>query len=827
MSRAKFAPSHLPASDRRTPISTYRIQLQPDFNFADVHAALDYFVALGITDLYLSPILQAAAGSRHGYDVVDHSLISRELGGRVEFEKLADAAHAAGLGIVVDLVPNHMAVPNPLHQNRALWSVLREGVDSPFATWFDGTDAPEGILMPVLETRIGTALAAGEFTVETMSVPGFDHDGQTPVLRYHDQFFPLRPGTETLPIAEVLSNQHYRLAYWRVADEELNYRRFFDVDTLLAVRMNDRAVFEATHHLLLELFHNGHIDAFRVDHPDGLADPRGYLRWLSEETGGAWIAAEKILAPHERPQNDWPIAGTTGYDVSWRIDALQVDPAGLNDLRQIAHQLTKRQYSLEEEIEEGKRQLTLGSLYAEVHRIAELVTAICRDDIRLRDHTYRSVLACIAELVIAMDRYRAYVVPGEPAPAESIEVITGAAKRASSHLTADQLDTLDVVVDLVLGREVGSAGRQYEERREELIVRFQQTSGAVMAKGVEDTAFYRWTQLVSACEVGGSPQSSAITPDEFHSWTAEMAERWPVTMSAGSTHDSKRSEDVRARIGVLSQYSAEWQELVQKLMPLLGEIDRTTCNLLLQTIIGTWEIGRGNISPERLVGYAIKAAREQKLWTSWNAPQLAQEADMTQLLEQFLADGTVASKFEEFAVLTSEAVRTSVLSSKAIGLTALGVADIYNGTETTQSFLVDPDNRRPPELAQLRGALADVYARRPRTLREEKLALTTAVLHLRRRRAHAFIGPAAHYRPLAASTGHLVAFARGAGPDVCTVALRLQRGFAAAGGAGSHTVVLPEGRWSDVRDGAQVSGGEIEIASLLNSAPAVVLERIG
>nr|NLD40307.1 malto-oligosyltrehalose synthase [Actinomycetales bacterium] len=342
MSRASIAANHLPREGHRTPVTTYRLQLQPDFGFDAARAALDYLVGLGATDLYLSPILQATPGSTHGYDVVDHSQISTELGGREGFERLAEAAHDRGLGVIVDVVPNHMAVPTPLYHNRALWSVLRHGTESPYANWFDGTESPDGILMPVLGSRIGTVLANEELVLDHMVVPGFEDEGEVPVLRYFDHVFPVKSGTESLPLAELGDSQPYRLAYWKVADEELNYRRFFDVDTLVAVRVDDREVFDATHAVLFELVHSGHIDGFRIDHPDGLADPRGYLRWLSEATDGAWIVAEKILEGAEQLPADWPIAGTTGYDSAWRIGAMHVDPSGSMELSEVQHLVTGR-----------------------------------------------------------------------------------------------------------------------------------------------------------------------------------------------------------------------------------------------------------------------------------------------------------------------------------------------------------------------------------------------------------------------------------------------------------------------------------------------------
>lgn len=817
------ASAHLPGEGRRLPVSTYRLQLQPAFGFDDARAALDYLEDLGITDLYLSPILQATPGSTHGYDVVDHTRISEDLGGRAAFERLAKAAHAHGMGVIVDVVPNHMAVPTPLYVNRALWSVLAEGPASPHATWFDDATPEEPILLPVLGSRIGTALAAGEFQIDTMVVPGFEGDCEVPVLRYFEHVFPLRPGTENVPLEALLSSQHYRLAYWRVADEELNYRRFFDVDTLAAIRVEDRDVVDATHALLLELFHAGHIDAFRIDHPDGLADPRGYFRWLAESTGGAWVVAEKILEPEESLPGDWPVAGTTGYDVSWRISALQVDPAGGADMALLAQSMTGPEH-LPEVVEAAKRQVVTTSLYAETHRLATLAAAICRSDIRLQDHTFRALHAALVELVVAMDRYRAYVVPGESASSEAEHLVEHAAARAHERLDADYHETLAVVVDLLLGHEVGSAGRIHEDARAELMVRFQQVCGAVTAKGVEDTAFYRWTHLVSLTDVGGNPSAFGLTPDHFHTWCAAHVKSWPATMSLGSTHDSKRSEDVRSRIGVLSEFAPQWRELVTSVRGALTGIEGHTENLLWQVLAGTWTED-GPISADRLTGYIVKAAREQKIWTSWTRQDTAREEELRTQVGALLENPDVVAAFTGWVNLTSDAVRSAILSTKAIQLTCVGVADTFQGCETTQTYLVDPDNRAPLDVAGL-AELLDAARRRPKSLAAEKIDLTSAILHVRRRRPAAFVGPTAAYRPLASSTGHVVAFARGATPEVVTIATRLSRAISQLGGFADHTVVLPDGTWEDIRSGTRYDGGPVPVADLLAACPAAVLERV-
>ena len=820
------ASTHLPSIGRRTPVSTYRLQLGPDLNFDQAAEHLGYLADLGVTDLYLSPILQSAPGSTHGYDVVDHSRISDVMGGRPGFERLATEAHRRDMGVFVDVVPNHMGVPSPIYHNKAIWSVLKHGSESPYAKWFDGTDSGDGMLMPFLGARIGTVLNAGEISVERRVIPGLEDEGPQPVLVYFDHLFPVRAGTENLPLPMCLAEQHYRLAFWKVAAEELNFRRFFDVDTLLAVRVEDPAVFDATHALLLELFTAGHIDGFRIDHPDGLADPRGYMRRLSMATGGAWITAEKILESDEQMPDDWPVAGTTGYDAAWRISALQCDPNGYGELASTAHTIAGDiPGSLDEVIATAKREITTTSLFAEVHRIASLAYQICRDDIMLRDHTQTWITRCLTEMVIAFPRYRAYVVPGEDAPPEAVELIEQTAAKARLVLEPDLHDTLDVVADLVLGRKVGSQGRVQREQRDELVVRFQQVCGAVTAKGVEDTAFYRWTHLVALNEVGGSPATWALTPDEFHRWCADMANRWPATMTCGTTHDTKRSEDVRSRITVISQYASEWRALLTKLHPFASGLEGHSENLLWQVLAGTWT-DDGPIELDRLTRYLIKAAREQKIWTSWTNPDKAAEDALVATITELYSDEDLMGAFADWFEFTREAGREAILSNKTIQLTCLGVADCYQSCETVQNYLVDPDNRGPADFAGLAATNKALASREPASLPEEKLHLTRAILRLRRRRAEAFVGPKATYRPLPSSSGHVLSYARGAQSEVVVVASRLASQNAAHGSFSGHTVVLPEGRWFDVLTAQEYDGGPVELTSLLRAFPCAVLEEV-
>ncbi|SDQ48863.1 malto-oligosyltrehalose synthase [Quadrisphaera sp. DSM 44207] len=823
-------PRHRPAPGRPQPVSTYRLQIRSEFGFGAAADVVDHLHGLGVTHAYLSPVLAPAPGSAHGYDVVDHSRLNPEAGGREAFDALVARLHERRMGAVADVVPNHMAVPTPATLNAALWSVLRDGPDSPFGRWFDVDWSGEdhALLMPVLGARIGQVLASGELRL--------DGSGPEPLLRYYDHVFPVRPGTESLPLAELVDRQFYRLAHWRVADEELNYRRFFDVDTLAAIRVEDPEVFDATHALLLELVAVGQLDGLRIDHPDGLADPRGYLRRLHERTGGVWVVVEKILEGDEDLPPDWPCAGTTGYDALLRVGGLFVDPAGAAPLSAFWAETTGDPRGFAAVVEQAKREVVEHGLYAEVHRLTELLRQITHADVRLRDHTERGLRECVVELLVAFDRYRAYVVPGEAAPAVSVEAVDHAVAVARSHLPAERWDTLDAVRDLLLGLEAGSAGRTTDAQRAELVVRFQQTCGPVMAKGVEDTAFYRWFRLSSLDEVGGDPDHFGVAPEEFHAYSSSRAHSWPVAMTTLSTHDTKRSEDVRARLAVLSELPGEWAQAVRSWREAAAEhraaeLDGATEQLVWQTLVGTWgsaEDGKGPISAERLVGYLEKAVREAKVHTTWTSQDRVYEDAVRSFATGVLSDARVLDAVGAFCERIAEPVRAGVLGQKLVQLCMPGVPDVYQGSELVDLSLVDPDNRRPVDYADRRARLARLDSgARPSDLSDEKLLVTSRALRLRRDAPEWFVGEDAAYAAVPTSTGNAVAFARGdaGGPGAVVVATRLAVSLERLGGWGGHTVAVPEGSWRDLLTGAEVRGGGVRLADLLHALPVALLVR--
>ncbi len=827
------------------------MQLHGGFTFDDAAAWLPYLHALGITHLFCSPILQAAPESTHGYDVVDHSRISEECGGEDGFRRLSQAAHELGMGVVVDVVPNHMAVPTPLWHNRALWDVLRRGAESEYSDWFDldMTDS-QAILMPVLGHRIGRELENINLTTAVIN------GEEQPVVTYYDHVFPVRPGTEELPLEELLERQWYRLAYWRIGSEELNYRRFFDVDTLAAIRVEDPAIFEATHRKLLQLFHDGLIDGFRIDHIDGLANPRQYLADLQRATGGCWVVAEKILEYDEELPADFECAGTTGYDSLLRVAGLFHVPGSVPRLTDLWERLSGSGEGFASTVLNAKRTVVKESLFTELNRLVNIAMAICEDDIRLRDYTRRQLSHAISGLLYQFSRYRAYVEPGRVNPESEREIITEAAARAREYLTADELDALDFVVALALGetgeQDMGGAdtlpapsqilnqlpGRAHEflDLRSEFMVRFAQTCGPVMAKSKEDTAFYRWNRFIGVNEVGSDPNIIGINQDDFHGFSRALAADWPTAMTTLSTHDTKRSEDVRARLAVLTEYPREWEQCVNELRTATAEsrpvlLDGGTELFLWQTLAATWTLpgtaaGAEVISADRLTKYLTKAIREAKLHTSWTAPDEAYEEAVLEFATACLANPEVAAALDAFTELTFQSVRANVLGQKLIQLTMPGVPDLYQGCEVVDLSLVDPDNRRPIDYYRRAGVLGSLMMNPPADLDAEKLLVTSRALLLRRDHPEAFRGPDADYRPVSLNTGHAVVFERGykdsETPVAIAVATRVQSGLNETGW-GDAELVLPNLRFLDVLSGQEYPGGATPLADILATLPVALL----
>ncbi len=807
---------------------TYRLQLHDEFTFADAERTVPYLADLGVSHLYLSPILQAASGSLHGYDVIDHRAISRGLGGQSGFESLAQAAKAHDLGVIVDVVPNHMAFVAPEHLNTALWAVLRDGRDAETAQWFDIDWKAGGgrIGLPMLGSPLEEVLAAGEITLDTMPDPlgppaGDEEPREVPVLRYYEHVLPVALGTEggsdqTVDVRAVLDRQHYRLTSWRDKGDALNYRRFFEVDQLIAVRVELPEVFEATHALLLDLNRRGLIDGFRIDHPDGLADPAGYLEQLRKAaTKGTYVVVEKILEASEALPTSWACDGTTGYDAMRAISDALVDTAAAPVLS-AQWELAGGDATLAEAVEAAKRQVVDQSLTPEVERLTrrarEALPALEPD--RLRE--------AVVELLVAGQVYRAYVRPDERLSQAAVEHLTGAFRRARE--ARPDLDAeLEALIPLTVADEDEPSALDFATR-------LQQTWGPVMAKGIEDTTFYRWHRLIALNEVGGDPQGlDDGSPDELHEWAARQVGDWPRGMTALSTHDTKRSEDVRARILAVAGDPQAWTEcstVARELAAELG-VDAPTAHLLWQTLLGV-----GQISAERMEGYLTKALREAKQHTAWVDGDPEYERRVLSFVEQIRRDGRLHDAIERALDANEQAVRATVLAAKALQLTLPGVPDCYQGCEIVDLSLVDPDNRRPVDYGRRRALLERLGD--AAGLDAEKLLVTSRLLRLRREEPELFTGGS--YAPLPTDSEHALGFVRAHEAGRIAGALGLRRTaravtlvtraparLAAAGGWGDARVELPEGQWRDVLTSNEFEGGPTRVAGLLDPLPVAVL----
>lgn len=751
----------------RVPTATYRLQLRKGFGFAEAGELAGYLAALGVSHVYLSPILQAAPGSAHGYDVVDHSRLSEELGGEAAFREMAARLREHGLAIVVDLVPNHMAIPAPETLNPAFWDVLRHGPDSPYARWFDIDWSEGALVLPVLGSPDDKARPEGD------------------VMRYHEHVFP-REG-------------RYRLAYW--GEVHPNYRRFFDISTLIALRPEHPEVFDRTHAVPLRLLRKGLIGGLRVDHPDGLADPRGYLRRLAGYH--TWIVAEKILADDEMLPGDWPCAGTTGYDALKMIGGLFIDPAGEGPMTETYTRLTGGRADFHAVEREARRFAAERLLVPEVDRLTGLLTRILPGD------DPRALRQVLVELLVAMPVYRTYVVPGEEPSARDLEIVARTAAEARTVLPDGEL--LDRVVPLLLG--VG--GR--DPLRDEFAVRFQQTSAPMMAKGVEDTAFYRWCRLASLNEVGGEPERFSVPPEEFHDYCLEVARDRPATMTTLSTHDTKRQEDIRARLAVLTEMPAAWAEAVGRWRALAprSPLEPDLDYLMWQTLVGAWPL-----PANRLKEYLTKAMREAKTRTSWVEPDPAYEEAVLAHADAVSADPRLAADMARFVELLEPYARANSLGQKLVQLTMPGIPDVYQGCEITGLSLVDPDNRRPVDYTRRRELLADLLAGTvPGDLDGEKLLVTSRALRLRDEHPDWFAGG---HEPLSAegpAAEHAVAFRRG---GAVTVATRLPAGLDGRGGWEDTWLSLPDGPWRDLLTGKSF-GSSIALGGLLGMLPVALL----
>ncbi|MBJ7338459.1 malto-oligosyltrehalose synthase [Mycolicibacterium sp.] len=748
-----------------TVLSTYRLQMRGPasgqaFTFADAVNQLDYLHELGISHVYLSPILTASVGSTHGYDVTDPTTVSDELGGPDGLAALSSAVRARGMGLIVDIVPNHVGVDDPT-QNAWWWDLLTHGRESNYSAYFDvdwSLDPDGRIVLPVL---------GDDGDVDDLVVDG-------DVLRLGDRTWPISPGTGHGTVAEVYQRQHYTLIGWR--HNVCGYRRFFSITSLAALRQEDRAVFDATHVEVKRWFTDGLVDGVRIDHPDGLSDPAGYLEWLRELTGpDAWIVIEKILAPDETLEPSLPVAGTTGYDALRDIGGLLVDPSGAGSAEPLEPQVRALKIMTATE--------TLGSELARVRRA--IVAAVGADHPRLPD----AVAALLSHIGVYRSDYR------------------GLAAVMPTALA----DTAAAEPDLSEALTLVAAALDHDEPA----TRIQQLCGAVTAKSVEDCLFYRDARLVSLNEVGGEPERFGVSAAEFHHSSASRSRYWPTAMVTLSTHDTKRSEDVRARIGVLSQVPALWAELLSSWTLTTPAPDAATGYFLWQNAFGVWPVD-GVVSDDlrgRLHAYTEKAIREAALHTSWNDPDEDFEAAVHRWLDDVI-DGPVGIEMSSLVRQLDPHAKSDSQVQKLLSLTVPGIPDVYQGTELWDDSLVDPDNRRPVDYEARRDQL--------KTLGEPKIHIVTAALHSRADHPDSY--SSGGYTPvLADGSGarHLVAFRRG---DDVVVAVQRWTVTLTETGWGDTTVALPDGEWVDRLTGRSFSG-QVGPAELFSDLPATLLER--
>ena len=965
----------------RIPTATYRVQFNRSFKFSDAKAIVPYLDDLGISDCYASPVLKIPADSDNGYDVCDHSQLNPVLGSEDEFETFTSILSEHGLGLILDIVPNHMGIGAACN---AWWmDVLENGPSSSYASYFDidwhpvNPQLENKVLLPILEDQYGNVLEEGKLRLAYEDGAFFIH--------YYDTKLPVGPrtyssilghrldelaetlgkdneslqelqsiltaisylplGTEADPekleerkrekeiikrrIASLLQGsaqvrgaidtalrefngtvgdpqsfdlldrlievQPYRLAFWRVAGEEINYRRFFDIDELAAIRVELPEVFQATHQLILRFLAEGKATGLRVDHPDGLWDPAAYFRQLQQSYASQrtraihdatlnpnrtqappwplYVAAEKILSKGESLPEDWAVYGTTGYDFLNNVNGIFVEPANRDAVDKIYRDFIGRKIDFLNLINSTKKMIMLISLASEINSLSHQLDRISERNRHYRDFTLNSLTFAIREVIACLSVYRTYNNATTGAVSERDQkYIAAAVEEAKKRNPRTARALFDFIQDTLLLRNLNHF--RAEDRRQviDFVMELQQLTGPVMAKAVEDTAFYAYNRLISLNEVGGDPEQFGLSLEAFHRQNADRQRHWPHSMLTTSTHDTKRSEDVRARINVLSEIPPEWGTALErwsrinadKKSGVDGELapDRNDEYLFYQTLIGAWPAESCSAKEfadfrERMAAYVQKAIKEAKVHTSWVNPNEAYDHAVSKFVKEVLVADPKNSFLSDFMYFHRRVAYAGMLNSLAqtlLKIASPGAPDFYQGTELWDFSLVDPDNRRPVDFGKRMKLLEELKRRekedRPSLIQnlltqwvDGKLKLYVTYKGLGFRRSHRSLFEAGNYIPIDAFDGtkdHICAFVRRKGkawalvavPRLITKLLRGERPPLGEETWGSSALVLPEDApecWLNILTGEELKVIPSEqrkllpLASVLQSFPLALL----
>lgn len=732
---------------KRIPCATYRLQFNRDFAFRQADEILDYLDDLGISDIYASPLFEAGPGSTHGYDICRFGSVNPNLGGEKGFERLTANLNKRGMNVLLDVVPNHMSATL---SNPWWFDVLENGSESAYAGYFDidwhskDSELQGKVLLPFLEDHYQKVLESGKLRLV--------HHGGKFFVAYNDRNFPVNARTLPPRAAEepsatmrqfngtngnagrfeelnrLIQQQHYRLAYWKTASREINYRRFFDVTEMAAVKMEFPEVFHETHRLIFQWLKSGTIAGLRVDHPDGLWDPKEYLQRIHQRANHPpYVVVEKILSRDEPLPRDWPVEGTTGYDFLNRVNGLFVDGSNASALDEIYRKFTGCDDDFDEIVYGSRKMVLKQSFASEVDSLSGRLLEIASQHHGACNFTPSQLRGAVVEVVASFPVYRTYVTEKTGKVSEQDRAVIRSAvndglKRAGLGVEAHPFEFVERVLSLEIANELAGPGAK---SLREFVMKFQQLTGPAMAKGLEDTAFYRFNRLVSLNEVGGDPGKFGRTPEEFHRANAAMAKGWPHTMLATSTHDTKRGEDVRARVNVLSEMPHEWRDAVARWSQLNADKKTPVKNqpapgaddeyLFYQTLVGAWPAD--GESPEglksfqtRITAFMVKAAKEAKINTSWTEPNDAYENALRNFVERVLSDrnGTFLKEIWRFVRRVAFFGRINSLSQTLLKITSPGVPDFYQGSELWDLNLVDPDNRRPVDYSIRRKVLSEL-----------------------------------------------------------------------------------------------------------------------